>query len=105
LLHFYRPGMFYGSGVWYNLCINGKDVWKAKNGRKITIKLTKEGSITVHARDDDAKVTFDVQFGKEYYIECVLGTGAWSGYPIITLKDESIGYSMFRKITKDDTTE
>jgi|GEM_PF-3841393 len=104
LLHLYRPGMFYGSAVRFNIDLEDQEVWNCKSGRKITIKLIKEGPTTVHARTEaDASVTFDAEFGKEYYIECTIGMGVWVGHPILTLKDESVGLSMFQKIKKDDT--
>jgi len=107
LLHFYRPGMMYASGVWFDVYLEGQEVWRAKNGRRKTIKITKEGSITLREKNKGgATITFDVELGKEYYVEFLIGYDARTGgYPVIRLKDESVGHSMFNRIKaeKDDT--
>ena len=107
LLHFYRPGMFYGCGAWFYVYLDGKEVWQCKNGRRKTIKITEEGTITVHTKEEtESSLTFDVEFGKEYYIEGAMGAGMWSGFPIISYKDESVGHSMFNTIkAKNDDTD
>ena len=104
LLHLYRPAMFVGSAVWFDIDLDNQEIWRCKNDRKITIKLTKEVPVTIHARTEaSSSVVINVEFGKEYYIECTLGMGVWVGRPILTQKDESVGHSMYNRVKKDDT--
>ena len=51
----------------------------------------------------DVDFILDVQFGKEYYVECSVGMGVLIGHPVFKLKDESVAFPKFKKIKKDDT--
>ncbi|MDR2972473.1 MAG: hypothetical protein LBU83_11185 [Bacteroidales bacterium] len=103
LIYIYRPAIFFGSGASYNIDVEDKiNVWKCKNGKGTIIKITKESPITLHAKTEaHAFLTFDVEFGKEYYVECTIRMGAFVGQPQIKLKDETEGRSEFNKIKSD----
>ena len=100
LIYIYRPANFVGFAVSYNIDVEDKeDVWKCKNGRGKIIKITKESPITLHAKTEaDAFLTFDVEFGKEYYVECTIRPGAFVGQPQIKLKNATEGRSEFDQI-------
>jgi len=107
LLHLYRPGTPYGSAIKYNVSLEGKGVWLCKNGRKKTIRITNEGIVTLQAKTEaESTATFNVEFGKEYYVECTVAPGVWAGRPSLVLKDENLGRTLFNKIAaKNDDTE
>ena len=104
LIHIYRPAMAMGFAVSYNIDVEDKiNVWKCKNGRGTIIKITKESPITLHAKTEaHAFLTFDVEFGKEYYVECTIRIGAFVGQPQIKLKNETEGRSEFNQIKLDN---
>jgi len=100
LIYLYRPAMAMGFAASYNIDVEDeKNVWKCKNGRGKIIKITKESPITLHAKTEaHAFLTFDVEFGKEYYVECTIRPGAFVGHPQIKLKNETEGRSEFNQI-------
>jgi len=106
LIHLYRLGNFIGSAVSFDIDLDGKSIWRCKNDRKKTVKVTKEGVATLHAKTEaETHLTIDVEFGKEYYVECSIAPGVMVGRPALTLQHESVGEPMFNKIKKkkDDT--
>jgi len=103
LIYIYRPAMFFGFAAWYNVDVEDtKNVWKCKNGRGKVIKITKESPITLHAKTEaHAFLTFDVEFGKEYFVECTIRPGAFVAQPQIKLQNETEGRSEFNKVKVD----
>ena len=99
LVHIYRPDNIVRGG---EVIIDWgcEEVWKSKDFKtKKTIKITKEGSITLHARTADYKevnLMMNIQFGKEYYVEFTIN--GWTFRPVLTIKEESVGRKNFNKI-------
>jgi len=103
-LYLYRPSNFAGSAVTFDVDLDGEEVWRCKNGRKKAIKITKEGLLHIHARTEaSSEVTINVEFGKEYYVECSIGMGVFVGRPVLSLKSEREGRQMFKSVKNDDT--
>jgi len=107
LVHIYRPSNFVGFAVSFNVDLEDGNVWKCKNGSRKTIKVTKETPFTLHAKtESDISLTFDVEFGKEYYVKCILVPGAFVAHPVFILRDENEGRSEFNEIkAKNDDTD
>ena len=98
LLHVYRLGG-YGDILGYDLYVD-EIVYRVEYKQKETIKIYKEGKITLLARAVVKKeLPIDIEFGKEYYIRCSVRNRAVTGiYPTLELVDETIGKKEFDKI-------
>lgn len=66
LLRLYRPPEFSGSALYPSVYVDGKQVVRLGNGRRVTIKLS-PGSHDIKS-DDKATVTLNVAAGQEYFI-------------------------------------
>jgi hypothetical protein len=107
LVHIYRLPNFFGCAFSCDIDLEDGSVWKCKNGRRQTIKVTKETPFTLHAKTEtDVNLTFDVEFSKEDYVKCIVVPGAVVWRPIFILRDESEGLSEFNEIkAKNDDTK
>jgi len=104
LLHLYRLPSPYGSAVAFDIDIAGEVIWRCKDNRKKTVKITKEGLTNLHAKTEtDVYLALDIEFGQEYYVECSIVPGVRMGRPLFVLQLEKVGTQRFNKIRKDDT--
>ncbi len=95
LLHIYR---FSGQGfaVSYKLHLEDSLLTKVSNKFYDTVKVYKEGPQTIWARTESRdEVTIDFEFGKEYYLRCALGIGAFIGRPDLTVVNWKTGKGEF----------
>jgi hypothetical protein len=90
-LYVYRPALFVGSFISYNLHITNsaiKDsiVGRVKNNSKFIVKIYQEGKTQIYGQTESKKViNFDVKFGKKYYLKSGIATGVFVGRPELNL--------------------
>jgi len=91
LLYVYRPSLFVGSIIGFNLHITNsviKDsvIGRAKNNSKFVVKIYQEGKTQIYAQTESKRaVNIDVKFGKKYYLKCEISTGIFVGRPKLDL--------------------
>ena len=99
LLHIYRKGRIGGSAINYDLHMDNQVICRVKNKWYESIKIDKEGEITLWAKTEARnELPIIVEFGKEYYIRCGLDFGVVVGRPYLELVDEEIGMSEIESI-------
>jgi hypothetical protein len=99
LLHIYRKGSMIGAAVSYSVHLDDDPICRVTNKWKETIKIDREGLITLWARTEVKKeVSIDAQFGGEYYIRCSVTMGGMVGRPHLELVDEATGKKEFNAI-------
>jgi len=99
LLHIYRKGGMVGAAVKYSLHLDDEPICRVVNKWKETIKIDREGLITLWARTEVKKeLPINVQFGGEYYIRCSVTMGGVVGRPHLELVNETIGKKEFDAI-------
>lgn len=98
LIHIYRhSGM--GALVGYDLHLADSVICRVSNKSKTTVKVTKDGLMSLWARTEVKKeIPLEVKFGYEYYIRCGLEMGAFVGRPSIELVDKQTGKYEFESI-------
>ncbi|MDR3219830.1 MAG: DUF2846 domain-containing protein [Dysgonamonadaceae bacterium] len=99
LLHIYRPGSMAGMAISYTLRLDDEEIFRVKNKSKTTIRFTGGGAITLWAKTETkTELSMDIQLGKEYYVRCGVGMGAFVGRPKIEIVDNEKGQAEFNKI-------
>lgn len=91
ILNVYRyggPGVLVG----YDLFLGDSVICRVRNNFKTTIHIHKDGLNTLWARTEvKSEVPIDVKMGKEYYLRCGIGMGAFVGHPKLELIDSKTG--------------
>jgi small-conductance mechanosensitive channel len=91
VLHIYRKSAM-GALLSYDLHIDDKVICRVSNKWKETIKIDKEGLVTLWAKTEARKeLPINIEFGKEYYIRCSVSMGVAIGHPKLELVDEQTG--------------
>ena len=86
LLHFYRPGKFVGFLVCYDVHLNDSVVYRARNGSRQDVPYRRRGPVTAWAKTEvREELLLNPEPGREYFISCGLGVGAFVGRPKLTL--------------------
>jgi uncharacterized membrane protein YhaH (DUF805 family) len=99
LIHLYRPGKMAGAMIGYDVYLDDKVVWRARNGSRTTLRVTAEGAHTVMAKTEVRReITLDVAFGRQYYIRCGMQMGLAVGRPKLELVDNAEGKTEFDRI-------
>jgi hypothetical protein len=99
LIHVYRPGSIMGMAISYNLNLDDEVVFRVKNKSKTTVRVTSEGLKTLWARTETREeLPVNIELGKEYYIRCGLGMGAFVGRPRMEIVDSQTGKVEFDRI-------
>jgi len=99
LIHIYRKSSMAGAAVSYDLYLDDDKIFRVKNKSKTTIKITKEGMITLLAKTETTtKLPIEIKLGNEYYIRCGIKMGALVGRPKIEVVDNQTGKAEFKKI-------
>jgi hypothetical protein len=99
LIHVYRPGSMMGMAISYNFNIDDKAVFRVKNKSKTTVRVTEGGQKTLWAKTETREeLLINIELGKEYYIRCGLGMGAFVGRPRLEIVDNQTGKLEFAKI-------
>ena len=100
LLHLYRPGSMMGMAISYDLHLDDEVVFRVKNKSKTTIRITSEGLKTLWAKTESkTELPVDIRLGREYYIQCGVGMGAFVGRPRLKIVDNEKGKVDFAKIS------
>ena len=101
LLHLYRPATKVGVLVSYDLYLDKDVVFRAKYKTKTTVRLTTEGTKTLWGiTESRTELPVDIQLGKEYFVRCDIGVGAFVGRPRLKLMDNKEGRKAFLKIAQ-----
>lgn len=99
LLHIYRKSSMSGAAIGYDLYLDNNKIFRITNKSKTTIKLTKEGLITIMAKTEKkVEIPLNIEFGKEYYVRCGIKMGVMVGRPDIEIVDNNTGKLEFEKI-------
>jgi len=84
------------------LHLDDEVVFRVKNNSKTTIRVTSEGPKTLWAKTEKRiELPVDIRFGREYYIRCGVGMGAFVGRPKLEFVDNYEGKAQVEKITKE----
>ena len=67
LLHVYRPSEFFGAALFPSIYVDGEQVARVGNGRRVTIKLT-PGSHSIKSDDKGSAITLDARAGEDYFV-------------------------------------
>ncbi|MDP3433519.1 MAG: hypothetical protein Q8T04_11205 [Bacteroidota bacterium] len=91
ILNIYRYG---GTGalVGYDIYLGDEVLGRVVNNYKSSVKVAKFGLNTVWARTEaKEELPIDIEKGRQYYIRCKVGMGAFVGRPILELIDSKTG--------------
>jgi len=103
LLHVYR---FRGAGslINYDLKLGDSTVCRIRNNFKTTLKIKKEGLNVIWAKTETKKeLPIDVVHGKQYYLRCGIGIGAFVGRPTLEFVDYNTGRQEFESFDAKHT--
>lgn len=95
ILNIYRYG---GTGalVGYDIYLGDEILGRVVNNYKSSIKVLKFGLNTVWAKTEaKEEIPIDIEKGRQYYIRCKVGMGAFVGRPIIEIIDSKTGKAEF----------
>lgn len=99
LLYIYRPSIYTGSMIQYNLHVNDSEVCRVANGSRCIVKLTQAGKTKLWARTESrAQMEIDVKPGKVYFLKCGIKMGIMVGEPDMNLIDPSQGLAEFNRM-------
>jgi hypothetical protein len=99
-VHVYRLPQFVGSALFPSIYVDGEQVARVGNGRRVTIKLT-PGSHNIKSDDKGSAITLDVKAGQEYFIRLDEVQGMMKGKGKVTLVSSDQGapeYNLQRPI-------
>jgi hypothetical protein len=97
-LFVYRPGGF-GALVGYDLYLGDLVICRVKNNSKQEIKITKKGMNSLWAKTEaKSEIPIDIEFGREYYLKCMVEKGIMVGRPQLQLVDRMQGESQCNSI-------
>ncbi len=102
-LHVYRQPEFVGSGLFPSIYVDGAQVARLGNGRRVTIKLT-PGSHNIKSDDKGSAITLDAKVGQDYFIRLDEVQGFMKGKGKVTLVPAEQGapeYNLLRQIERD----
>jgi len=90
-LYVYRPALFVGSFISYNLhiinsAIQDSIIGRVKNNSKFIVKIYQEGKAQIFGQTESKRViNIDVKFGKKYFLKSGIATGVFVGRPELDL--------------------
>ena len=102
-LRVYRARRFAGSALAPSIVVDGKQVARVGNGRRVAIKLS-PGTHSVSSDDKSSAVSIDAKAGQDYYIRVDEETGFWKGHGKLTLlmaEQGSAEYKMQKPVESD----
>ncbi|MFZ0773929.1 MAG: DUF2846 domain-containing protein [Candidatus Sulfotelmatobacter sp.] len=83
-LHVYRQPQFVGGALFPSIYVDGRQVARVGNGRRVTIKLT-PGSHYIKSDDKGSAITLDAKAGQDYYLRVDEVQGVIKGKGKVTL--------------------
>jgi len=107
ILYVYREKKGEGCLIGYDIHLGDDSViCRARNNSAYEIKLNKQGKIKIWAMTESkSKVTIDVKFGEEYYLNCGIKIGVFVGEPTLELVGKDGGEAMFNDIKKQEESK
>lgn len=99
LLYVFRPKSNNGSLVRYNLHFGDSMIYRVKNSTREVFKIRKKGLNRIWAKTESlAEVGIDIEFGKEYFLQCGIVGGIMVGRPELELVDKRTGLILYNSI-------
>lgn len=83
-LRVYRQRRYLGSALAPSIIVDGTQVARVGNGRRVIIKLT-PGSHTITSDDKSSAISIEAKGGQDYYIRIDETPGAWKGHGKLTM--------------------
>lgn len=102
-LHVYRQRRYAGSALAPTVVVDGKQVARVGNGRRVTIKLT-AGPHTIASDDKSSAISVDAKPGQDYYVRVDEEMGFWKGHGKLTMlmpEQGSAEYKLQKPIEPD----
>jgi len=97
LLHVYRFAN--APLINYNLRLGDSVICRVNSHSAITVKLPQQGSYTLSAKTETtAEQAITIEHGRQYYLRCGIGIGAFVGRPKLELVDYHTGKQEFESI-------
>ncbi len=90
-LYVYRPALFVGSFISYNLhlsnsAIQDSVIGRVKNNSKFMVRIYQEGKAQIFGQTESKReISIDVKFGKKYYLKSGIAVGVFVGRPEMNL--------------------
>lgn len=98
LLYVFRP-QGNGSLVGYNLHFGDSMIYRVKNNSREVFKIRKKGLNRIWAKTESlVEVGIDIEFGKEYFLNCGVTGGIMVGRPELELVDKRTGLILYNSI-------
>ena len=99
LLYLYRPNVYQGWMISYDIKLDGNLLFRAFNNSKKIIKIKKEGLQTLSAiTESEVEFPLDIRFGKIYYIKSSVDMGVFVGRPMLEQVSAGTGKKEFQSI-------
>lgn len=96
IIHFYRRGSMKGCLISFDVYLGDVAVFRATNKSRASVPVKTEGVYSLRAKTESStEIPVDIRFGREYFVRCSLGFGAFVGRPKIELVDENTGRAEF----------
>jgi uncharacterized protein DUF2846 len=102
-LRVYRQPQFAGSALFPSIYVDGRQVARVGNGRRVTIKLI-PGSHYIKSDDNGSAITLDVKVSQDYYLRVDKVQGMMKGKGKVTLVSSEQGapeYNLQRPIEEN----
>lgn len=81
-----------GSLINYDLYLGDTVICRVRNNFKATVHVKKDGLNRIWARTESkAEIPINIKIGREYFIKCGVGMGAFVGRPLLEMVDPKTG--------------
>ncbi len=94
-LRVYRQRRYVGSALAPSIAVDGRQVARVGNGRRVTIILT-PGPHSIASDDKSSAISIDAKAGQDYYVRIDEQTGFWKGHGKLTMLLPEQGSAEFR---------
>lgn len=100
IVYMYRTANASASANEFSVYLDNYFIFRAQNKSRVASKIVKQGPVTFHAKvgDSEAEVSVDIEYGKKYYLSCVLRNRAGVLAPEMRLEEQYDGASEFRTL-------
>lgn len=83
-LRVYRARRVVGAALAPSIVVDGKQIARVGNGRRVTIKLS-PGTHSIGSDDKSSSISLDAKSGQEYFVRVDEEPGMWKGHGKLTL--------------------
>jgi Protein of unknown function (DUF2846) len=94
-LRVYRARRYVGSALAPSIVVDGKQVARVGNGRRVTIKLA-PGPHSIASDDKSSAISLEAKAGQDYYVRVDESTGFWKGHGKLTMLMPEQGSAEFK---------